>query len=257
MSIPAQVEITKVSLEAIRDMREDYRRAMACQIVHDSWHERGFTRSYLLRIGQTVVGYGAVGGSSRENRDILKEFFVLPEFRGDALRICRALIAASGARMVEAQTNDALLSLMLYDCAADITSDTILFADGMSTALPAPAGGATFRPLTKVDRTRVFSHSHEPVGDYGIEVGGVVAGTGGLMFHYNPPYGDVYMEVDPAYRRQGIGSYLIQELKRVCYEMGCLPAARCSHTNTASRLTLQRAGMIPCARILSGRLVAG
>ena len=29
------------------------------------------------------------------------------------------------------------------------------------------------------------------------------------------------------YRQQGFGSYLVQEIKRPCYEMGKIPAARC------------------------------
>ena len=60
------------------------------------------------------------------------------------------------------------------------------------------------------------------------------------------------MEVDEPCRRRGFGSYLIQELKRVCYEMGRIPAARSNVMNTASRATLQKAGLLPCARILSG-----
>jgi GNAT superfamily N-acetyltransferase len=62
------------------------------------------------------------------------------------------------------------------------------------------------------------------------------------------------MEVDERFRRRGYGSYLIQELKRVCYEMGKVPAARCDATNTASRASLQKAGLLPCARMLSGVL---
>jgi hypothetical protein len=47
---------------------------------------------------------------------------------------------------------------------------------------------------------------------------------------------------------------LIQELKRACYEMGKVPAARCNVANAASRATLQKAGLLPCARLLSGVL---
>ena len=76
--------------------------------------------------------------------------------------------------------------------------------------------------------------------------------TGGIYLHYNLPYGDISMEVDEQYWRLGYGSYLVQELKRIGYEMGRIPAARCNVTNTASRATLQRAGFLPCARILRG-----
>jgi GNAT superfamily N-acetyltransferase len=75
-----------------------------------------------------------------------------------------------------------------------------------------------------------------------------------MFFHYNPPYGDIYMEVSAPHRRKGLGSYLVQELKRICRDMGCVPAARCGQDNMASRLTLQRAGLLPCARIVRGRI---
>jgi len=247
------VEVIPAALDEIVAMREMYRREMNCQIVHDSWHGRGFTQSYLVRLHGEVVGYGAVGGAPGDPRDAVKEFFVLPAYRGDALGCVRALISASGARRIESQTNDRLLTLMLFDCATDIQSDTILFEDGGPTRLVPPHGGA-FRPLHPADRSEVFGHRHEPVGEWGIEVDGTIVGTGGLLFHYNPPYGDIYMEVLESHRRRGVASYLVQELKRVCHEMGYVPAARCGVANTGSRRSLERAGMIPCARVLRGRL---
>lgn len=72
--------------------------------------------------------------------------------------------------------------------------------------------------------------------------------------HYNPPYGDIYMEVAERYRRRGFGSYLVQELKRICRESGRVPAARTGQDNVASRRTLERAGLLPCARILRARV---
>ena len=69
------------------------------------------------------------------------------------------------------------------------------------------------------------------------------------------PYGDLYMEVAEPFRRRGLGSYLVQELKRLCYELGAVPCARCSPTNTASRRTLQKAGFVPFAHIIHGPIV--
>ena len=59
-------EVVGVELEAILTMRAEYRREMDCQIVHDSWHARGFTNSYLLRVDGEIVGYGSVGGEPGE-----------------------------------------------------------------------------------------------------------------------------------------------------------------------------------------------
>jgi GNAT superfamily N-acetyltransferase len=92
------------------------------------------------------------------------------------------------------------------------------------------------------------------VGDWAVESNGEIVATGGALYHYNPPYGDIYMEVAEPARRQGFGSYLVQELKRVTYEVGKRPSARCDVTNTASRRTLQKAGFLPCAHILVGQV---
>jgi RimJ/RimL family protein N-acetyltransferase len=81
-----------------------------------------------------------------------------------------------------------------------------------------------------------------------------VVGKGGILFHYNPPYGDIHMDIDEGFRRRGYGSYLVQELKRLCQELGGIAAARCDPTNTASQRTLQRAGFLPHAHILIGSL---
>jgi GNAT superfamily N-acetyltransferase len=183
---------------------------------------------------------------------MIREFFVLPVYQGSALPFFRELIRASGARRVQAQTNDVLLTLMVYDCATEITSEIIVFHDALTTKLTVP--GVVFRAATEAEQGRVFEHKVEPVGDWVIEHQGTIVATGGFLTHYNPPYGDLYMEVDERYRRRGFGSFLIQEVKRVCYEAGRVPAARCDVGNAASRATLQKAGLFPCARILSGVL---
>ena len=252
MGTPSRLEVTVAPPEAILAMREEYRREMACQIVHDSWHVRGFTTSYLLLLHDEVVGYGSVGGAPRDPQDTVKEFYLLPQFRAAALPLFRRLIAVSSARTIEAQTNDELLLLMLFDCAAEVASSTILFADKLATAHAPP--GAMFRHLSDAERARAFPHTHEPVGEYGIECEGAVVATGGFTFHYNPPYADLYMEVATSYRQRGLGSFLVQELKRACRQNGRVPAARCDEANVASRRALQRGGMFPCARIVRGTI---
>ena len=246
------IDISPVPLEKVLPLRELYRWEMACQVVHDSLPGRGFGDLFLIRLDGRVAGYGFVMVYQGEPRDLVREFYVLPALRGSALAIFRRLVEASGARRVEAQTNDVLLTLMLYDCATGIASDRILFHDALTTSLSAP--GVVFRAATEADRGRVFEHRVEPVGEWLLEHGGAIVATGGIATHYNPPYGDLFMEVDEPHRRRGYGSYLIQELKRACYEMGRAPAARCDAANAASRATLQKAGLFPCARILSGVL---
>ncbi len=249
-----EIDVALVSPEETRALRDLHRREMNCQIIRDSWHARGYTDSYVLRVDGRLAGYGLVGGVPGDPKDTIVEFFVGPRDRAAALPLFRRLVELSSAQNVIAQTNDVLLTLMLYDCAQGIESDTILFEDVLTTTtLTAP--GATFRRAVEPDQGRIFAHEVEPVGDWVIEVDGEIVATGGYMIHYNVPYGDIYMEVAEPFRRRGFGSYLVQEVKRACYEAGKVPAARCHVANLGSRATLQRAGLLPCARVLTGTLV--
>lgn len=244
--------VAEVPVEEILSLRKEYRRELACQIVHDSWHERGFTRSFLLHADGVVVGYGSVGGAPREPKETVKELYVVPHARRSTLALFRLLVEESGARAVEAQTNDRLLLLVLLDRAKELTSEVVLFEDALPSA--PESRGIPFRRLGDEERAGAFAHEHEPVGEYGLVLEGEVVASGGFATHYNPPYADLYLEVAPAHRRRGLGAYLVQELKRACRESGYVPAARCHAANVASRQTLERAGMLPCARIVRGLL---
>jgi GNAT superfamily N-acetyltransferase len=217
-------------------MRVGYHQESNCQIVHYSFVERGLAAPYLIEMEGRIAGYGALATHYDKGR--LVEFYVMPEVRGDALPIFRELLATCGATHLEAQTNMPLMLLMLYDCGANIAPEKIIFSDALTTHLECPPE-MEFRK-----------------GEDGwlLEAGGVEVGNGGVLYHYNPPYGDIYMEIAQRCRRHGFGSYLVQELKRVCYEAGKKPAARCNLDNYASLRTLERAGMLPCGRILAGEV---
>jgi GNAT superfamily N-acetyltransferase len=197
-----------------------------------------------------IAGYGLVGNVGAAPKNIVVEFYVLPGRRAAALPLFRHLAVVSGARSVEVQTNDVLFTLMVYDCARQIESAVVLFHDGLTTHLK--PSGATFRRIEGTDWEQVIAQKLDADAEWMIEADGVPAATGGILFHYNVPYGDIYMSVAEPFRRRGFGSYLVQELKRTCYEMGRIPAARCNTSNEASRATLQKAGMLPCARVLTG-----
>ncbi len=240
------------SVEAILPWREMYRLEMACQIIHDSLHSRkGWTESYLLTAGGVTVGYGAIAvGGPWKGKPTVFEWYVVPQYRSRLFDLFQALLAASGAVRIETQSNDTLLTVMLHAFAPTVTSESILFHDTLTTALSPP--GASVRRATPDDAAQLLSHELDADAHWVVEVERTVAGAGGVLFHYNRPYGDIYMKVAEPFRRRGFGSYLVQELKRVCYEQGNIPAARCNPTNVASRKTLQKAGLVPCGHILSG-----
>ncbi|NUO78640.1 GNAT family N-acetyltransferase [candidate division KSB1 bacterium] len=247
-----QLEVKPVELAEIGALRDLYRQEMNCQIVHDSWPRRGLVAPHLLCVDGKVAGYGTVTIGEVIEPGTVNEFYLLPSYRTHAIPLFRELLANSNAATIRAQSNDTFLLLLLYDFAEGITSDTVLFHDAFTTHRVVPE--AVFRKVTAEDGVRIFAHELEPVGDWLLEAAGSVVATGGFLTHYNPPYADIFMEVARPVQRRGYGSYLVQELKRVCYAAGKKPAARCHASNTGSRKTLEKAGMLPCARILLGRV---
>lgn len=243
------------SLEEILPWRDIYRLEMSCQIIHDSIHIRpGWTQEYLLQVGSAPVGYGslAIAGPWKDKPTVY-EFFVAPPYRQRMFDLFSVLLSASGAVLIETQSNDVLLTTMLHAFAPSVVSESILFHDRFTTTL-APSG-AIFRTATEADG---LDASPEQLKWHGVvEVEGKVAGSGGILFHYNRPYGDIFMEVAEPFRRRGLGSFLVQELKRVGYEGGNVPAARCNPKNRASLRTLQKAGFVPCGHILTGAVSPG
>jgi GNAT superfamily N-acetyltransferase len=246
------MDVSQAALEEIKNLRDLYLREVNCQVILYSWPQRGWADVYILRLNGRVAGYGCVGGLRGEKKETVTEFYVLPGCRGAALPLFRELAAVSQAQGIETQTNDTLLLLMLLDCAERIESHAVLFRDALTTSLSAPR--ATFRKIADTDRDQLVSRKLDAQGGWLIEVEGELVAAGGILWHYNVPYGDIFMAVAEPFRRRGYGSYLVQELKRTCYEMGRVPAARCNASNEASRATLQRAGLVPCGRVLTGVL---
>jgi GNAT superfamily N-acetyltransferase len=249
-----QAHATLTDAHSILPLRTRYRQGMNCQIVHDSIHSReGWTLTYAIRLADASAGFGsvAIAGPWKDKPTII-EFYVLPVHRHRAFDLFEAFVEACGARLMEIQSNDELLAVMLHTYARDISSEAIVFGDGFTTTLP--ANGAILQPLTSHEETRLAIAERAGRAEWLLEVEGRPAGRGVILFHYNAPYCDVAMDIEEPFRRRGFGAYLVQELKRLSYELGSIPAARCSPENRPSRKTLQKAGFVPYAHILNGSM---
>jgi GNAT superfamily N-acetyltransferase len=242
------------SAQDLLPLRTRFREEMNCQIVHDSIHRReGWTLSYLLELEGSTAGFGSVAiGGPWKDKPTVFEFYLLPEQRARAFDFFEALLVSSGACFFEVQTNEPLTTALALTYGRDVTSEKIVFQDCLTTALV--AGDAVLRETTPEEEIRLCIERRQGGGEWLLELDGNVAGKGGILLHYNRPYGDIYMEINEPLRRRGLGSFLVQELKRECYRLGAIPCARCNPTNVASRKTLQRAGFVPVAHILIGSI---
>ena len=248
------IHVRQAELAEIVSLRDAFRQEMDGQIVHDSIHARlGWTLEYAVTQRDRVVGYGsvAVAGPWRD-RPTVYEFYLDPAFRPRAFELFDAFLEASSPHAFEVQTSDTLSTMMCLTHARDIGTERIVFRDAETTMHN--ANGATLRCITPPETIQTAIAERQGGGEWVVEIDETVVARGGMLFHYNRPYSDLYMDVDEPFRRRGIGTYLVQELKRLCYELGAIPCARCSTTNEPSRRTLQRAGFVPFAHILFGSL---
>jgi GNAT superfamily N-acetyltransferase len=246
------IECRATELAAIQPLRDIYRHEMHCQIMGDSLHTRpGWTTPYLLTIDGAMAGYGAVAHAGPwTDKPTIFEFFVLPTQRHRMFRLFAAVVATCGTRAVETQTNSPLLGVLIHALCPSVVAEAILYEDRLTTSLEVP--GARVRSVTADDAGDIAAAKLDDGAKWLLELDGRIVGTGGILYHYNRPYGDLFMSIAEPFRRRGLGSFLIQELKRICYEGGSIPAARCNVNNLASRATLQKGGFAPCGSRVTG-----
>jgi RimJ/RimL family protein N-acetyltransferase len=178
------------------------------------------------------------------------EFFLRDDAQDLASEAFDLLVSESGATEFEAQTNITPMNTLLEKKCVDIKDENLLFCSGSDSG--------AFKDTARMFDERTFRHRRAgdtgPDGAWVVEINKRVVAAGGFLRHYNPPFGDIFMEVIPEYRRQGIGSYLVFKLRQHAAEVGIEPAARCDADNDASKRTLEKGGMTCCGRLRSGKI---
>jgi hypothetical protein len=136
------------------------------QIQFDACHERGWqtpTRSWSTL---SKSGTAQSWGRKIKDRDTVFEYFVVPCFRKHTNELFRRLLSVSGARHIECQSNDLLLSSMLYEFSPSVHADVVLFKDHAVAGHMIP--GAVVRRWRGEDE--VFEHGVEPLREYVVEL---------------------------------------------------------------------------------------
>ena len=243
--------VSKTELKNILPLRNLFLQENNFQIRYNACHERGWTDSYIVIDNDKKIGYGSVKGNKELNdRDTVFEFYIIPSFRKISSIAFTELLSVSKTAFIECQSNERLLTSLLYEYGENINSNVILFEEHITTSLS--VDNAIFRKRKEDDV--VFEHKAEPVGDYVLELNNEIVATCGFLLHYNFPFADLYMEVREDQRKRGLGSFLIQQIKRQCYLAGRVPAARTGTDNLASKNTLLKAGFKIAGHMLLGNV---
>jgi len=233
------IKILKTQLEHIQVLRDLFLAEGKFQFTYDKCHLYGWADEYVFTLDDEPIGYGCVWGTDkRENRDSIFEFYLKEPYRGSSGLIFEKFKTLTNVSHIESQTNDFLLTSLLFQYGKNICSESILFRDHAMTNHF--IDGVTFRKRRETDQME---------GDdsgYVLEQDGHLVASGGLMLNYNFPYADIYMQVKEPYRQRGLGSLMVQELKNEAYAIGRVPAARCNISNHISKATLLKAGFTIC-----------
>lgn len=239
--------IQQTTSKEISDLRQLFLKEITFQFIHNKCHLYGWADAYLFTDGKTRMGYGCVWGKdNRQDRDTIFEFYLIPEYQKYAASVFSHFAKVAEVSFMECQTNDSLLAAMMFTHATDIHAQSVLFEDEVETNFR--INGVTFikRPYA--------TENPDDRGGYVLEKDAEVMATGGFMLNYNHPFADIYMDVKESFRQRGLGSLMVQELKKEIYKAGRVPAARCSVKNQASRATLLKAGFRVCGYWLEGKI---
>lgn len=122
------VTAVQTDLSSILLLRNLFLQENNFQIRYNAIHERGWSDSYMLMYNEEKIGYGTIrGNQQRIDRDTVFEFYIIPSFRNISSLAFSALLHASNASFIEGQSNDLLLTSLLYEYADNIHSEVILF----------------------------------------------------------------------------------------------------------------------------------
>ena len=241
------IKVIKTDLKEIHAFRILFLEENNFQFIYNKCHTYGWADTCVFILDDVKIGYGAVWGKDkREDRDAIFEFYIVKPYRKFANAFFSKFHITSGATFIDCQSNDVLLSSLLFEHAENIHAEAILFEDDFQTDFTVPC--------LILEKKLNDKNTHNDAREYILKQNDMVVATGGLMLNYNMPYADLYYEVNENHRQKGFGSYMVQELKRETYLMGRVPAARCNIDNVISKATLLKAGFKVCGYRLNGEI---
>lgn len=255
------IEYTASELATLMPLVDEYTATLAYPM--DSYVEDNFLAGQFVAIqsGGEQIGFHTI------NRDTLWGIYLRTPWLRYAQVILDGVIGNNGVKEIYYQTSDPLMVALVSDWEYEKKKSARFFEDAVR--LPRPQidlPDLTFDVATADDMSRIqeetsnfFTPDDLKAGTvYMLQSEGNLLGCGisvpGKLFRDCVSIGMVTCK---AYRKRGIGKYILWSLKEKCYEQGLKPIAGCWYYNTLSGKTLESVGMVSRARgvraILTGK----
>lgn len=250
--------------DVIQQIRDDYLRTLVAPI-DGMWENAVIAHAHFWEIqdqGQHA-GYFCIGSDN-----YLLRFHLVENYQARAQEIFRWIISTYGIQYAITSTIEPLYFSLCLDVQKSITLHSYLFRDHKRIELSSDLSNSVFRKAKKSELNDImrFDQANTGSGEW-IEAflqerlsreelfvlydrQTLVATGECIPSQKQPPYADLGMVVAQSYRRRGLGSFILTQLKKHCYEAGWKPICSCEASNLASKKAIEKAGFISEQRIV-------
>lgn len=251
----------EANLDAVSVLRQQYVASLAGPLEPYIEELIGFSqRVYSICWQDRTIGYFCVS-----SKGTLLQFYVVDAHVQHVQTVFGQLLNEGYFQQAFAMTRDRLATSVCLEFQKSVVGKCYLFEDSSASPLDWPAPpGSIFRLATRDDipLIRSVTGDFHDVLDYTLESAVADRGIFVLLLDEEllatgviarqkaqPAYADIGMFVNTRYRQQKLGTRMIALLRDYCHQQGITPLASCQFENTASKRTLERAGLVSRDRI--------
>ncbi|MGH2507805.1 MAG: GNAT family N-acetyltransferase [Ktedonobacteraceae bacterium] len=250
---------------AIQHRRDDYLHTLVAP-MDGMWESAVIATAHFweIRDGEQQAGHFCLA----PNHDLLR-FHVLEAYQKRAQDIFRWIISTYSIKHAITSTIEPLYFSLCLDIQSRITLHSYLFRDHARFGPVTESSHTSIRKAVKSDfdelvdfyrantegaREWIPTFLHERLQReelFVLHKEQTLVATGECIpSQKQPPYADLGMVVARSYRRRGLGSFLLTQLKKHCYEAGWKPICSCEAANRASKQAIEKAGFISEQRMV-------
>ena len=220
---------------------------------------------WTIRMADSPVGYLSIGEKAS-----LQHFFLFKPFWNQGVRIMRQIIDRLNVASAVINTHHPLFMDTALELFADPRVHTYLYTDYVDLEIRKPTFIRSFgiELLRPEDLDRLVGFYLENTGGprpwlekylanqlqrkaiTGMFDGNQLLGTLEIRLNKCRPHADIGLVISTTHRKNGLGTYLASEAKKICLASGLKPMCSCTANNLGSKRLIEKAGFVRTGSII-------
>ncbi|MFC5528807.1 GNAT family N-acetyltransferase [Cohnella yongneupensis] len=245
-------------MDDVQQLMQDYLRGLSSPF--DSFLEEHIVSSAFYRITEEP---GEMGYFAIHENGLLTQFYIRHALQMHAQTLFDRVIEQYAVKSLFIPTGDELFVSLALDKSYVVNKQAYFFQDsGTYTSGSRVRDNETFRLAVLDDLEQIQRVCGDFLDAYERRI------TSGELFVYYreadllgigiaerskllPGLASIGMFANEAFRRQGVGTTIIEALRQWCAQHGIRPISGCWYYNDGSKKTLEKAGMVSRTRLLN------